>query len=296
MRCVVLLVLVSLAGCSEAPAPEPDPDAVVVEGVPLRGVIVDATVQPLAGVTVLAQPGELTTTTDADGNFLLDVPDLGVYTLTASKDGYHASTTVVTLRGDDAPAKVVLYADPDDVAYASEYVFKGYFECGGGVDDITCSNVNIATWVVLGIGNVTTDRSLFLQWIEGPPTALQTELVWRSTQSLGDRLTFAIGGATEEQLSTGQATTHNYTYGPSALMLTIPQPELAESGIGNDRALLTQVLPAPFQDVPGGCVIYDPCGPGLQLMQPFETFTHAFYGFAPASDWRFSEDGSPVPP
>lgn len=290
MRAVLVLVIL-LAGCSQ-PAAEPD---AVVEGVPLAGVVVDRAVVPLVGATIQAEPGGWETVTDEDGGFRIDVSEPGVYTLTISMDGYFTAATVVTVTGDDPLVKIVLDVDASDVAYVSEYVFNGYFECGGGVDDVTCSNVNILTWVVLGIGNVTEDRSLFLQWIDGPPTALQTELVWRSTQSLGDQLTFAIGGATEEQLATGQATTHNFTYGPSPLLLTIPQPELAESGIGNDRALLTQVLPAPYQEVPGGCVVYNPCGPGLQLMQPFETFTHAFYGFEPDAGWRFSEDGTPVP-
>jgi hypothetical protein len=121
-------------------------------------------------------------------------------------------------------------------------------------------------------------------------------LVWESTQQLGDNLGFAVGGATEEQLSTGMATTHNYTFGPSSLVLTIGGAELQEAGIGADRALLTQVFAAPYQEIPGGCVVYTVCGPGLQLMQDFETFTHTFYNMEPPPGWQFSLHGSPPRP
>lgn len=295
-KCVLLLAFVSLAGCADTSAPPVLAEGEAPPGV-LRGVVVDPAIRPLAGAEVLVIPGGHTNLTDATGTFEFPDLDPGTYTLTVSLQGYLNETVVAGVTAGTNPiVKVILPVDTEAVAYVSEYLFQGYFECGGGIDDITCSNVNIITWIILGIGNVTADRSLFLQWIDRPPTALQTELVWQSTQALGDRLGFAVGGATEEQLSTGMATTHNYTFGESPLMLTIPQPELGESGIGSDRALLTQVVPAPYQDVPGGCVFYNPCGPGLQLMQPFETFTHAFYGFAPEPGWRFSEHGSPVPP
>lgn len=296
MRWMVLaLVVPLLAGCSDEPV-EAQAEA-VVQGT-LEGVVVDATVTPIEGALVVVQPGGQEATTDADGRFVFDALEPGTYALTASKDGFLSTTAVASVLADrESPvARLALDANPEAAKYASTYQFQGYFECGGGIDDITCSNVNIVTWIILGLGNVTSDRSLWLQWIGGPPTALQTELVWDSTQPLGDRLGFAVGGATEEQLATGMATTHNYTFGASSLMLRIPQPELAESGIGVDRALLTQVVPAPYQDVPGGCVVYDPCGPGLQLLQPFETFTNAFYGYAPPVDWRFVDDGPLTPP
>lgn len=296
---VLVVAALAFAGCAQdRDQTEEATEGPQVEVGELHGVVVDDTIQPLAGATVTAGPGDLQATTDRNGSFVFRDLDPGTYTLTATLDGYLESTVVGSVLRDRASpvVKIILPIDTEQLAFVSPYTFKGLFECGGGIDDITCSNVNIITWVVLGLGNVTNDRSLFLQWIDGPPTYLQTELVWESTQPLGDSLGFAVGGATEEQLSTGMATTHNYTFGPSPLVLTIPQPELNDSGIGVDRALLTQVVPAPWQDIPGGCVIYDPCGPGVQAMQPFETFTHAFYGFKPEDGWQFSIDGTPSPP
>ncbi len=288
-----LLIAATLAGCADAPEPVleegPTPGSV-------HGVVVDETIRPLAGVEVVLRPGDRINVTGADGRFAFPDLESGVYTVTARLDGHTETEIVATVTEGviGETINVVLPKDPTQQAFATAYSFKGMFECG--VFPVACSNINILTWVVLGIGNVTQDRALFLQWIDGPPDFLQTELVWRSTQPAGDQLGFAIGGATEEQLSTGQATTHNYTFGESPIMLTIQDPELDESGIGSDRALLTQVVSAPAIGIPGGCVIYNPCGPGAQLMQPFESFTHVFYGYEPAADWRFSEDGAPTPP
>ena len=302
MRLFVALMLVAtaLAGCSDAEAPAALEREALAPGA-LRGVVVDVAIQPVEGVTVRAEPGGATVTTDDAGEFaFLDLAP-GTYTLTASREGFLDSVVVATVLEDRGTpvVKVVLDRNPEAARYVSAFHFQGYFECG--VFPVSCTNANIITWIVLCsagvcLGNVTSDRSLFLQWIDGVPSHLQTELVWDSTQPLGDSLGFGIGGATEEQLSTGMATTHNYTFGPSPLMLTIQDPELAESGIGADRALLTQVVSAPSEEVPGGCVVYDPCGPGVQLMQPFETFTHAFYGFGPEPGWRFSEHGHPPTP
>lgn len=299
MRVQVVIVALSmaLAGCASGDTPTDEATQEVPVG-ELHGVVVDETIQPLPGATVVVVSTGDETTTDRNGSFVFRGLEPGTYTLTASHEDYLDTTVVAAVleEGRSPVVKIVLPFDTEQMSYVVPYTFNGFFECGGVIDDLTCSNINIITWIILGIGNVTNDRSVFLQWIDGTPTALQTELVWESTQPLGENLGFGVGGATEEQLSTGMATTYNLTFGPSPIMLTIPQPELGESGIGADRALLTQVVPAPWQEIPGGCVVYDPCGPGLQLMQEFETFTHAFYGFEPEPGWRFSEHGTPVPP
>lgn len=300
MRLVLAMLLVALlAGCSDGGAPA----AVAVQAAvgDLPGVVVDATIQPIAGARIVAMPGGRETTTDSGGQFILAGLEPGSYTLTATADGFLPATLVATVLADrpTAVAKLVLDRDLDAVAYALAYKFDGFFECGLWPEE--CSNVNIVTWIVLCsygvcLGNVSSDRSLFLQWIDGLPDFLQTELVWQSTQPLGDQLAFGIGGATEEQLSTGMATTYNHTHGTSPLMLTIQGEQLVESQIGVDRALLTQVLAGRAADVPADCPVYGTCGPGIQLMQQFQTFTHAFYGFTPAPGWRFSADGPPIPP
>ncbi len=295
---VAVIVLMALAGCA-GPSPEATAAENEVTGV-LRGVVVDEVIQPEPGVDVVLMPGNLRNVTDSEGRFAFSVPGSGVYTVTASKSGFSATSIIATYDMDASESvTIVLPADPADQAFVSTYKFSGMFECG--VFPVACSNINIATWVVLcsyGIclGNLTTDSALFLQWLDAPPLHLQSELVWDSTQPLGDSLGFAIGGATEEQLSTGGATTNNYTFGGSPLMLTVGGADLVESQIGVDRALLTQVVSAPASDIPGGCVFYNPCGPGVQLMQPFETFTHAFYGFIPELGWRFTNDGAPDTP
>lgn len=298
-KSALLLAFVSLAGCADAAEPAALLEDEAPPGV-LRGVVVDPAIRPLADADVLVMPGAHSNRTDATGTFQFDDLEPGTYTITVSLQGYLNETVVAGVtEGSNPVVKVILPVDTEAVAYVTEYLFQGMFECG--VFPVACSYVNIITWVMLCgvgacVGNVTNDSALFLQWIDGVPSFLQTELVWDSTQPLGDNLGFGIGSSTEEQLQQGQADTHNYSVGPSPIMLTLQDPDLAASGIGADRALLTQVLSAPSREIPGGCVWWNPCGPGVQVLQDFETFTHTFYGFEPEPGWRFSEHGSPQPP
>lgn len=297
--CLILL-LAALAGCADGPTePELDQDE-APPGV-LRGVVLDPSIQPLAGAHVLVMPGAFENTTDAAGRFEFAGLDPGTYTLRVSRAGFLNETLVAGVReGPNPVVKVILPVDSDAVAYYSEYHFRGFVECA--VYPINwCAQVNIATGIVLCqyglcLGNVTADRSLALHWLDGIPDFLQTEMIWESTQAFGDEFFYVVGGATKEELASGFAPAFNRTRGPSALMMTLSGELLAEERIGAERALLTQVHPNPHTKIPGGCVVYNPCGFSLHLLQDYEVFTHTFHGYQPPAGWRFSEAGSPPGP
>ncbi len=61
----------------------------------VTGTVLDENGNPVSGATVTADTGQ-STTTDANGNFSLDVP-MGARTLTISKDGYDATTLNATV-------------------------------------------------------------------------------------------------------------------------------------------------------------------------------------------------------
>lgn len=302
---VVWTVLVA-AGCSGAGTDKggEGPDA-PGDGGTMQGAVFDEGLRPIPGAKVLAigDLAESNATTDANGDFSMAGLPAGIYVVTASKANYSSFQQLVTVSlgdPDPAPIRFQLVFLRENLAYFQPYELEGYIECSA-FPTKACDNVNIVTWIVLCqydlcLGNVTGDRTLLFQWIDFGPEFLQTELVWKPTSDTGRELLFAIGSGTPEQLRAGQATTYNYTQGPSPLMLTMSDSILNESGIGNTSALLVQVAAGVAYPIPGGCIVYDPCGPGATVAQSFHIYTHAFWGYRPPDDWRFADDSSVPPP
>ena len=289
-----------LAGCTAAgPGPEAALDPALGT---LREVVVDAAIRPLSGVAVLVQPGGLNATTGADGAFAFAGLAPSDYTLSVSKDGYIAATTTAKVEAGSPGDEVqfVLEPKPGAVRYANLYKFDGLFECGVWPTN-GCANVNIVTGIMLcSLGvpcfNTTGDRSVELHPIDGIPTFLQSEMTWEPTTDTGRAMIFGIGHATREELQDGMAGGDNFTEGESPLMVTVDEARLQESSIGGERMMLVQVSVSATYTLPV-CPpeLGPPCGVGVSFEQPYTTYTHAFYGYRPPADWRFS-DGTPVPP
>jgi hypothetical protein len=242
-----------------------------------------------------------------------------------SKPFYSPHRQGAVVRSDGAEPELLrfqLVFEPRSVPYAALYKYDGFHECGFNFLRV-CSNVNILTSIVLCqygacLGNVTADRSLFFQAVEGGPSFIQAELVWEPTTETGRALNFYIGGGNASELQLGTASTYNGTGGVSPLMLRItnhegdaawchripdppcPVPDtLNQSRIGTERTLLAQVDAGPTYpaDWPG-CEDLGYCGAGFSALQPFTMFTAVFYGYEPPMDWRFVETGTlpPAPP
>lgn len=298
----LLALALLLAGCSEAPAASVDSAADPTLGT-IRGVVVDIAIRPIAAVDVTLLPGGSNAATDDAGAFSFTGLEPGSYALTLRREGYvDQSLTVEVVAGAEPElVRVVLEFLPSDTRHAQTYKFEGYYECGVWPTN-GCANVNIVTGIMLcetpvPCFNVTSDRSIFLQWVEPGMVYLQAELVWESTLAgLGDALEFSIGGANRQELAQGVAPAYNYTDGPSPLMLSVDHATLNESGIGMERALLVQVGSGAMRVTPGGCVVADPCGPGVHLQQAFTNFTTTFYGYLPPEGWLFAVDGEVPPP
>lgn len=322
----VLLALV-VAGCSGGQDAAGDASQALAagEGV-LAGVVVDEAVRPLPGaaINVTAEGVRLNATTGDDGLFRFVGLAPGTYVVEAGKRFYSAHQQAVVVLGDvpDPPlVRLQLVFEPASAPFAAVYKHEGFHECGSNVMRV-CSNVNIATWIVVcgqtgGAvcpGNVTADRSVFFQQIDGPPTFLQAELAWDPTTPVGTELSFLIGGGTEDELKGGVGLpAYNYTSGPSPLMVrvsnhegpdawcrNVPDPPCTEdalnnSRIGVERALLGQVDAGPTAKF-APCDTVDPCGAGWSMQQAFTLYTSVFYGYEPPLDWLFTVAGAPPPP
>jgi hypothetical protein len=100
-------------GPAGAPGPAGDAGAPAVVTSEIAGTVTDGA-GPLAGVSVVAQPGTATATTDAKGVFTLPGLEVGLYALAFHLDGYLDQTVYVTvsLTGPSTVA-VALAVDPD---------------------------------------------------------------------------------------------------------------------------------------------------------------------------------------
>lgn len=324
MRWVALIAVgLLLAGCTggasngaKATAPT---TATTTTGV-LHGLVVDEAVRPLGAVNITAHGGGgvWNATTGTDGTFRIAGLSPGSYVVSAAKKFYSSHEQAVDVHAgvDDPPlAKFQLTFEAKSVPFASVYKMEGFEECGTNILRI-CSNINIATWIVVCgdtghrvcLGNVTQDRSVLFQSIEGIPTFLQAEMDWTPTLDTGKQMTLLIGGGNQTELETGLATAFNVTSGEAPLMIRLSNHEgpdtwcaknlnppcrtpdtLNYSGIGTSRAMLVQVDAGPTYATPGG-------GAGFSAQQPFTLFTIVFYGYEPPADWRFTMTGEPPAP
>lgn len=322
------ILLVALAGCNDAPTTAgPPAGATATTGI-LHGIVLDDVLRPLAGVHVNATFGDQSwnASTSEDGRFRFTGLAPGTYFVEASKPQYgrHQVAAVVLAGVEEPPLqRLQLAFEVAARPFATLYKHEGYHECGMNAMRV-CSNVNILTWIVvcgqsggaLCPGNVTGDRSLFFQDIDGPPSFIQAELVWDATLPTGTELSFLLGGGTEDELKGGVALpAYNYTSGPSPLMArvsnhegpgawcrNVPDPPCEEralegSKLGVERALLVQVDAGPSQKVPA-CVPPVPgitgqptCGAGWSMQQAFTLYTSVFYGFEPPAEWRYTDEG-----
>jgi len=92
--------------CALAPA------AYAQNAASVTGTVADAQAQPLAGATVVLNPGNISTTTDRNGAFSLAAP-AGTYTATVSYIGYKMATQSLTLaEGGPATFNASLALDP----------------------------------------------------------------------------------------------------------------------------------------------------------------------------------------
>lgn len=268
-RTLVLLALF-LAGCSDA-QPGEGPEATLGPEASasgsISGVVVSPAIAPLANVSISLAPAGLEATSDAEGRFAFDGLRPGPYTLVASLDGFLPTTVVVEPGGP--VVKVVLEPDRQVGSYVESYVFDGFLEWSFNVGGARSSN-SVSPNYTIGAR---------------PPDLIQAEMVWESTQALGNTLDLTAiandGGVTVPDFAR--------SVGPSPLLMVIDASLILEYKLG-PGVLLDFTVFAGEDPNPAGR------GAGLALSQSYRLVTHMFYGFLPPDGWRFTADGEPPGP
>ena len=315
-RAILALAILAtaLAGCSGgdggAPAPSDGPSAEqlglqATESTGLiRGVVVDDAIRPLANVTVTVKGSEeRQQRTDASGAFGFDGLDPGTYFLTASKLGYfdaQQSAEVVAGVTDPPAVKIQLAVDVGYKPYFQAIVYEGFIECTTSVlvlcgaanaeEPLLCAEFNLC------YGQVTNDRFTFTLYFDPNLTMVQSELVWATNQALSPELSF-----TQESINPDEScppisldtAPMNGTSGPSPLFTRVHADVLQEWEVGPKCGIYYSVF--------AGDASGDPTGQGVPVgatvEQRFTFYIHAFYGYLPPADWRFTGDEVvPAPP
>ncbi len=298
----LLIAALVLAGCADnAPPVVKDDDfdtgedleATKDTGV-IRGVVVDVTIAPLAGVTVQLVGTQQNATTNAQGMFGFAGVTPGNHFVDASKPGFQgARISVQVVAGDSAPdvQRIVMTEDPSTAPVAVPMSFRGH---------MGCSLSYIALCGLPGLSTATEDSFMGTFQLEGAPDWLNMEAVWEGTQPTGNSMNLNMGAT-----PAGPATTFAVARGPSPLLATANTTTIQASGVGagNDlvgRMFAWEMEGTGIDDHTGQCVyvvLTTYCqGPGAAIDQHFDLFVHAFYNWVPEEGWRFTSHGDPIPP
>ncbi|HUR64275.1 MAG TPA: carboxypeptidase-like regulatory domain-containing protein [Candidatus Thermoplasmatota archaeon] len=306
------LCVAALAGCASKASSDPTEKA--LEGVTVaatattgvvRGLVVDSAVRPLAGVELALRAGSskvLHTNSTATGAFGFQGLEAGTYFIKATKAGYtDVQTSVEVVAGESNPpiTRVSMAINPSARPFVETFVFKGFIDCS-----VTTVVVGAALCAIPNVvqPNTTNDNTQVHYQPQRVPDWAQSEMVWKSTQNLGESLSLMYSWDCGETLFCD-----HQVRGTSPLLLTANQTAIAQIGMGNSTDTYIRVFNT-YNDAtappPGTCAPEAPqpvgkrCprGVGLTLEQEFTIYTHLFYGFQPPEGYRFSADGSPPAP
>ena len=263
----------------------------------IRGVVVDDAIRPIAGakISLLGDAPKEAVTSD-EGTFGFDGLPAATYFLKVNKLGYREaqhSVDVVAGVAEPPSAKVLLAADPSNMPYVEDYVYEGFVECTTAVF-VACGAVNLLTEQ-----NVTNDRFTWDQYVSDGATMIQSEMMWTSTQAVSPQLYFemeALNGECPELDENDNFL--NSTRGDSPIMARITAEQIQTYSIGSACPIYYSLFsggpvctpPTPVPEV--GTL--NPICPGVTFEQRFTMYIHAFHGYLPPDDWRFSS-GEPVP-
>jgi len=236
MRTALLLTMalltVALAGCSDSgsdtPADQPVDfqeyglEATDETGI-IRGVVVDAAIVPIAGVTVTVQETGDSLVTNANGAFGFDDLDPGTYFVQAEKPGFGSvQQSVSVVAGDDEPPVLKMLMDPDPTSapFVEYSQFNGFLVCSFTVVAASAAACGVSTPALgpvptVDVGDIVGNQ--FITYVEygRAPSWAQAEMVWDAGQELSKDLSLSFTDPGES----GQNTI-DQARGPSPLVVS----------------------------------------------------------------------------
>lgn len=308
MRIVWALMLcgAAMAGCAEEPAVEQqdeeafgelDAQATEDTGV-IRGIVVDPSITPVQGAIVTVIGPEMETTTNENGAFVFEGIEPGSHFLKAAKPGFSEVQQSVEVRaGVDTPpiVKIQLVPDATTQPFIQAMVYDAYIQCSESLVLVGysggCSNDFLVEYGPGELGRT--------------PDFAQSEMVWESTQPLGDWMNVMYSSAPLP----GETLLHNYVEDEGASPLTIQanQTLMESKGVINEWPLMVRIFNSGLEGTDIGRDYGDPrdgdncverpalggctTGVGATIDQVLTVYSHAFFNVDPDLEWRFLEDG-----
>ncbi len=202
MRLPILLLTFSLilAGCAgEAPAETDDGlpatkevDAGLDTGA-ISGVVVDATITPVAGANVELKTLAMSAVTEADGTFVFPELEPGVYFLEASAERYLMIQMQVTVTaGEVAKPVIQIPGDPTPLPFHQTITFSGH---------MVASDIYAVYLLTYYVGNTTLCECIFTFGVEpGYKTAVLQGDWTPSIDPTGEHVLYwELWGGTDEE-------------------------------------------------------------------------------------------------
>lgn len=283
-----IAITVSLAGCASDPPPPPEDDtfgadvqATDTTGV-IRGIVIDPSIVPVANATVALSNGD-ETKSDKDGQFWFEELEPGSYFIEVRKLGFttaQSSTSVVA--GDDRPpiVKVMIEHDIMSRPYVQYLQFEGFLQCSiqAGAPSVGSVGGNVCS--LLDLSGQPIDSPLIEYELDRQPDWIQTEMVWESTQPLGDDLRLLHSWDCE---TNGGLLCDHGINGASPLTIFSNSTQVQGAGYDETKPLIVRVFSSAAAGSGGTA--------GVTFDQRFTHFTSVFYGFTPEPGWTFVENG-----
>lgn len=272
---VALLLAAGLAGCADGGEAEPEPEAFTGvqassdTGV-IRDVVVDETITPVEGVKVALSPAAVETVSDAEGAFVFEDLEPGVYFLQASSPGFtdiQASAEVEA--GVEKPPVVRIQVEriPIPDPFVQPFVWEAFMDTSASVAG---TGVVAGGFTGQGSFGARHDLPANASWV-------QSELVWNAEHPLADTM------QTDARLyGGGEDPVFDRQIGTSPLLQIFDNATV--------HADTEQVGYTLFVEDSSLVPV------GMTAQQRLTMFTHSFHHFLPEDGWRFSEDGEPDVP
>lgn len=272
LRPLALVIMVLAAGCA-SPVPEV---ALEAEAWHIEGVVVDDAITPLANATITVVGTNLTASSDVDGRFSIEVPEPGIYVLRVTQAGHIPQETEVNVADAEELVQVKLTPIAVPVPTASVKEWNGILQCGLRTPQDGYAVCKLADDLTGVIGDDADER---YQDIDSPPTFLQVEMEWTSTQPLGSSLRLMLTDDHRQGLDNYAVATGN-----SPLMINADNETLRFKHL-DTQGVYIRVFTGDYEDL----------GASLTLQQTFTVYTTIFQDYRPGDAWRFT-DGNGVPP
>lgn len=288
-----------------------DAQATATTGI-IRGLVVDTTIRPLPGATILMAQDNRTTTSGSDGQFAFAGLQPGTYFLFVSLADYTTmQTQAEVVAGDDEPpiTRVLLERLAGTQPYL-EVVSKTGFLTFGAAIGIT----SVGSTIYGGVGE---DSAIWNMQFTQVPTWAQGELVWDQTQPGGGMLIWEMvkgdgtntwRGHRETTTSPALAYWNTTVLQSEAENVTDPDIGIDYRFFGGPHPLLAPgegIIPERSSGHPA-CTTFPTVvigdrslcsfGYGTTVQQRADAYIHHFYNFAPPEGWRFTVDGEPRVP